>query len=102
MQGQRKGAITMSREVGLYEAKTHLSELVEAAAGGEEIVITKHGKPMARLAPVAPDKPRKRELGCWRGMIWTAPDFDQPLPEDMIASMYGEDPGNPFNETPSR
>ena len=43
----------MSESISLYEAKTHLSHLVERAAGGEEIVITKHGVPYARLLPMA-------------------------------------------------
>jgi prevent-host-death family protein len=56
----------MPRQVNLYEAKTQLSQLVEDAARGEEIVIAKNGKPMAKLS-AAPDlkKPEKRELGQW-------------------------------------
>jgi prevent-host-death family protein len=47
--------------VGAFEAKTHLSALLERVAGGEEIVITRHGKPIARLVPaVAPDRERAR------------------------------------------
>ena len=45
----------MTRRIGLYEAKTHLSALVEAAAAGEEIIITKHGKPVAKLIPIRVD-----------------------------------------------
>jgi prevent-host-death family protein len=54
----------MTRQVNLYEAKTNLSQLVEDAAKGEEIVIAKNGKPMAKLVVVAPSEaPKKRELG---------------------------------------
>ncbi len=72
-------------QVNLYEAKTHLSSLVERAAKGEEIVIAKAGKPMARLvAPVseprAPRKPGKNLLG----ITYIADDFDAPLPEDVL------------------
>ncbi len=62
----------MARQVNLYEAKTHLSQLVEDAARGEEIVIAKNGKPMAKLVVLAPadeDKPRKRELGQWAKLM---------------------------------
>ena len=56
----------MTRQVNLYEAKTNLSQLVEDAANGEEIVIAKNGKPMAKLVVVSPpEAPKKRELGQW-------------------------------------
>ena len=53
------------KQVSLYEAKTNLSKLVEEAAAGEEIVIAKNGKPMARLAPLAPANREPRKLGQW-------------------------------------
>jgi prevent-host-death family protein len=49
------------REIGAFEARTHLSALLEAVAGGEEIVITRRGKPVARLAPVAGFDPTARD-----------------------------------------
>jgi prevent-host-death family protein len=58
----------MVRQVNLYEAKTHLSQLVEDAAKGEEIVIAKNGKPMAKLTvvtPAAEEQPKKRVGGQW-------------------------------------
>ena len=56
----------MTRQVNLYEAKTNLSQLVEDAAKGEEIIIAKNGKPMAKLVVVTPtEAPKKRELGQW-------------------------------------
>lgn len=68
--------------VSLYDAKTHLSELVELAANGAEIVIMKSGKPMARLGPlgtrVTPRRPG-RGKGAWK----VAADFDAPLPPDV-------------------
>ena len=65
----------MGKPVSLYDAKTHLPELVERAAGGEEIVITKAGKPKARLVPLrAPSVPRRP--GAWRGRVRIAKDFD--------------------------
>jgi prevent-host-death family protein len=60
----------------LYEAKTHLSELVERAAKGEEIVIAKNGVPMAKLVPL--EKKPKRVPGCWEGKVWIADDLMHP------------------------
>jgi prevent-host-death family protein len=72
----------MSTKINLYEAKTHLSDLVERAAGGEEILIAKAGKPMARL--VALRKPKgKRSAAFGRnlmGVTWVAPDFEKDIP----------------------
>jgi prevent-host-death family protein len=53
------------KQVSLYEAKTHLSKLVDEAAAGEEIIVTKNGKPVAKLGPLAPAKMAPRKLGLW-------------------------------------
>jgi len=74
---------TVRETVTLYEAKTHLSALVERAAGGEEIVIAKGGKPKAVLAPL-PDTRPARKPGRGRGRWRVRPDFDAPLPEDVL------------------
>ncbi len=76
-------------QVNLYEAKTRLSRLVERAAAGEEIVIAKGGKPLARLCPL-PARKKKRRMGCWKGKVWVSPDFDDPLPADIVAAFNGE------------
>ncbi|WP_336922369.1 type II toxin-antitoxin system Phd/YefM family antitoxin [Aquipuribacter sp. SD81] len=55
----------MSTQVNLYEAKTRLSDLVERAAAGEDIVIAKNGRPRARLVAV-PDRTAPRVFGRWR------------------------------------
>jgi prevent-host-death family protein len=79
----------MSQAVyNLYEAKTHLSNLVERAAQGEEIVFAKGGKPMARLVPLASHAPRCP--GGWEGRVRIAEDFDAPLPEEVLAAFEGE------------
>jgi len=70
----------------LHEAKAQLSSLVERAASGEEIVIAKNGKPMARLVRYEPTKGR-RVPGCGKGKIWIANDFDAPLPHDILATL---------------
>lgn len=66
----------------LYEAKTELSSLVERAAKGEEIIIAKNGKPMARLVALARNP--KRKPGGWEGKVWMSDDFAAPLPEDVV------------------
>lgn len=73
--------------VNMHEAKTHLSRLVDRAAAGEEIVIARAGKPVARLVAYAPTSP-DRELGLWRGQVWTAPDFDET--DDEIVRSFEE------------
>jgi prevent-host-death family protein len=69
-------------EVGVHEAKTHLSKLLKRVAAGEEIVIARSGKPIARLVPVAGG--RRRELGRDRGLFQVPEDFDAPLPEEVL------------------
>lgn len=81
----------MPETLNLYEAKTHLSRLVDRAAGGEEIIIAKNGKPLARLVPLEVKKPR--EPGGWKGKIWVADDFDDPLPPQIQRYFDGEDDG---------
>ncbi|MDB5101765.1 MAG: antitoxin [Cyanobacteria bacterium RYN_339] len=76
--------------VNIHDAKTHLSRLLERAAAGEEIVIARAGKPIARLMPLE-DTPRRRPLGLLTGQIKLAPDFDE-LPEDVAAAFRGELP----------
>ncbi len=75
--------------VNIHEAKTHLSRLLQRVAAGEEIVIAKAGKPIARLVPAA--KPRgPRVMGTERGRIAVADDFDAPLPPHLQAAFDGE------------
>jgi prevent-host-death family protein len=71
-------------EVNIHEAKTHLSRLLRKVAAGEEVLISRAGKPVARLVPLA-EPQRPRELGRDRGRIWIADDFDAPMPDDFLA-----------------
>lgn len=65
----------------MHEAKTNLSRLVNEAAAGEDVVIQRNGKPVARLVPVEEEKERRNEAyGAWKGKVWMADDFDD-LPE---------------------
>jgi prevent-host-death family protein len=77
----------MSRTVNLYEAKTHLSALVEAAERGEEIIIAKNGVAKARLAPIGPRKRRRSGLMKIR---YLADDFDA-TDESIIKDFEGSD-----------
>ena len=80
--------VKMAKTVNLYEAKTHLSELVERAARGEEVVIAKAGQPKARLVPIA--RPRRtRKPGAWKGRVVIGADFDAPLPAETLAAFEG-------------
>ena len=77
--------------VNLSEAKTNLSSLVDRAAHGEEIVIAKAGRPMARLVPLA-QRTTPRPLGLLAGQVWVGDDFDDPLPDDLQRAFDGLDP----------
>ena len=72
------------RAVNIHEAKTHLSRLVERVEAGEEIVIARGGRPVARLVPMA-QRTKPRELGLWKEQVRVAPDFDAPIPELLDA-----------------
>ena len=73
----------------IHEAKTHFSRLVERVMRGEEVVIGKAGKPVARLVPYREDRPRV--AGGWEGKVRIAEDFDE-LPEEVAAAFRGERP----------
>ncbi len=69
----------------MHEAKTKLSQLVERAQAGEEIVIARNGEPVARLVPVAAANSFASLRGRWRGQVQIADDFDE-LPDDVAAA----------------
>ena len=72
----------------LYEAKTALSKLVDRAAEGEEIIIAKAGKPLARLVPFGDVRERRRP-GFWKGRVRIGDDFDAPLPPEIRDAFEG-------------
>ena len=74
--------------VNVHEAKTHLSRLLARVSAGEEIVIAKAGRPVARLVPYD-ESLEPRKPGGWEGRVWIADDFDE-LPPDLLAAFYGE------------
>jgi prevent-host-death family protein len=73
----------MTITVNIHEAKTHLSRLLQRVLAGEEIIIAKSGRPVARLVPIS-RKPKQRSPGSAKGKIWVSPDFDAPLPDEVL------------------
>jgi prevent-host-death family protein len=74
--------------INIHEAKTHLSRLLEQVAAGEEIIIAKAGKAVARLVPL--DTPqKKRQLGLLKGKLNVPDDFDAPLSDDELSLFEG-------------
>jgi prevent-host-death family protein len=75
-------------EVNIHEAKTHLSRLLQRVAGGEEIIIARSGKPVARLVSITVT-PKERPLGMDQGLYRVPADFNAPLPADLLAAFEG-------------
>ncbi len=71
--------------VNIYEAKTQLSKLIDRAANGEDVVIARNGRPVARLTALAEAMPAIR-FGVLKGKISIADDFDAPLPDEVLAA----------------
>jgi prevent-host-death family protein len=71
----------------IHEAKTHLSRLLDRVAQGEEVIIAKSGRPVAKLVRVTAEPRRPGRL---KGRIRIGPEFDEPLPEEILAAFRGE------------
>ncbi|MEM6673522.1 MAG: type II toxin-antitoxin system Phd/YefM family antitoxin [Planctomycetota bacterium] len=76
--------------VNTHDAKSRLSQLLDRAARGEEIIIARSGRPIARLVPYQ-EEDRSRSGGQWKGLVRVGDDFDAPLPPD-VAGPLGADP----------
>lgn len=74
--------------INIYEAKTQLSKLVEQAAAGQDIIIARGGKPVARLTRLLPAR-RPLQFGVLKGRVKLAADFDAPLPPEVLAQFEG-------------
>jgi len=74
-------------EINIHEAKTHLSRLLERVARGEEVIIAKAGKPVAKLIPIKPAA-RKFKLGSAKGEFTVPDDFNDPLPKEIEDLFY--------------
>jgi prevent-host-death family protein len=77
----------VSETVTVTEAKTQLSRLIERAADGEEIVIRRGSRPVAKLVGYAEDRPMPRKPGALKGQIWMSDDFDEP--DEEIERLFG-------------
>ncbi len=73
--------------VGIHEAKTNLSKLIPAVQTGEEVIITKAGKPVARLIPFV-EKSGQRPLGLYRGKVTLHGDLLEPLPGEILDDFW--------------
>jgi prevent-host-death family protein len=71
----------------VHDAKTHLSRLLERVAQGEEVIIAKSGRPVAKLVRVAAEPRRPGRL---KGRIHMGPGFDEPLPDEILRAFDGE------------
>lgn len=74
--------------VNIYDAKTRFSQLVDKAAAGEDVVISRHGKPLVRLTQLA-ESIRRVRFGVLAGKVKVADDFDAPLPTNVLAEFEG-------------
>jgi prevent-host-death family protein len=79
--------------VNIYQAKTQLSKLVDLASSGTDVVIARNGKPAARLTSLHEKETRKEKrligFGALEGQGWIADDFDDTLPDDILAQFEG-------------
>ena len=76
----------MEHQINIHEAKTQMSKLVDRAQSGEEFIIAKAGKPVARIVPL---EKIKRKLGILNGKIQVPDDFNAPLPDEVLAQFEG-------------
>jgi len=76
--------------VNIYEAKTQLSKLVDLASSGTDVVIARAGKPVARLTTLKEEK-RPLVYGLLEGKGWIADDFNDPLPDNILAGFEGRE-----------
>jgi prevent-host-death family protein len=72
--------------VDVHEAKRHLSRLLAKVARGDEVIIARGGRPIARLVPVRRARRMDQLLGIDKGRLWIAKDFDAPLSEEVFSS----------------
>jgi prevent-host-death family protein len=74
--------------VNIYDAKTRLSQLVDVAASGQDVVVSRNGKPLVRITRLAEPK-RQIKFGLLKGKIKVPADFDAPLPDEIVAGFEG-------------
>lgn len=77
-------------KVNIYDAKTRLSQLVARAAAGEDVIIARAGRPVARLTRLAVITRKKRRLGLLDGRFKIPDDFNRPLPDELLRAFEGK------------
>ena len=75
-------------KVNIHEAKTNFSKLIEKAQAGEEVIIAKNGKPVAKLVGLGPSKVIRKPGSAKNDSIFVSDDFDDPLPEDILRDFH--------------
>ena len=80
----------MVKSVNINEAKTQLAQLLQRVEAGEEIIIARDGKPVARLTRLEPTEPKRLKEGWAKDIMTVSDDFDAPLPDDVLRSFYEE------------
>ena len=82
--------INFDEPVNIHEAKTHFSKLVAAVERGETVIISRYGKPVAKMRPYVPeDGKAPLPFGISRDKFSVPDDIDAPLPDDMLNALYG-------------
>ena len=75
-------------QINIHEAKTNFSKLISQVESGEEIIIARGGKPVAKLVPIAPLKPIRMPGTAKNDEIYISDDFDDPLPDNILRDFY--------------
>lgn len=77
------------KSINIYEAKTRLSQLVDKAAAGEDVVVSRNGKPLVRITQLEGAGKRRIKFGVLKGRVKISADFDAPLPDSVLAGFEG-------------
>ncbi|HUE12189.1 MAG TPA: type II toxin-antitoxin system prevent-host-death family antitoxin [Steroidobacteraceae bacterium] len=77
------------KPVNIYDAKTRFSQLVDKAAAGEDVVVSRNGKPLVRITRLEEAQKSRIRFGVLKGKVKVAADFDAPLPADALADFEG-------------
>lgn len=86
--GLLRSPAELMESINIYEAKTRLSQLVDKAASGEDVVLSRNGKPLVRITALTPKK-RTIKFGVLKGKVKVSADFDAPLPKEILAEFEG-------------
>ena len=77
------------KPVNIYEAKTRFSELVDKAVAGDEVIVSRNGKPLVRITRLEGGQKQRIKFGTLKGKIKLSADFDAPLPDEVLAGFEG-------------